>query len=214
MGAAPLHARGQESVQQFRLGGSASVLDEECIRLTPDVPFVSGSAWFMEPVDLTRPFRVRLSLVLGRKDQAGADGIVFVLHPTMGTGRRGEGMGFVGLFPSLGVEFDTYQNFHLNDPRTDHLALLENGDVFHSEKASWAALPNLEDSERHPMELTWEPGVGLSIQLDGEPMAAFPAERVQQVFGPQRILHWGMTAATGRLSNDQIVCIEQRFINS
>ncbi|MEL6760894.1 MAG: hypothetical protein AAFP04_10880, partial [Myxococcota bacterium] len=100
----PAHA--QSSVNEFRLGGSAVVLDDECIRLTPDGPYTTGSAWFERPVDLSEPFEVRMSIVLGDKDREGADGIVFVFHPEMSTGFRGEGMGFSGLVPSLGIEFD------------------------------------------------------------------------------------------------------------
>ena len=213
----PTAAFGQSSVQDFNLGGSASVISEECIRLTPDLPYVSGSAWFKGPIDLKRPFEMQMSLVLGSKDQEGADGIVFVFHPTIRTGFRGEGMGFAGLYPSLGIEFDTYMNLHLNDPVVDHLAVMVNGRSFHLDgDLQPVKLGNLEDGARHPLRITWDPQGGgqLRIFLDGRMIAAYGADLVKNVFGGRSIVYWGMTAGTGRLSNDQIVCIEKIFLEA
>ena len=108
--------RAQTSVQDFKLGGSARILNDECIRLTDDVQFLSGSAWYEKAIDLDQPFELTVCLVLGKNDELGADGVGFIFHPSMRTGYRGEGMGFAGLYPSLGIEFDTYQNYHLGDP--------------------------------------------------------------------------------------------------
>ena len=206
----------QTSVRDFLLGGSASVISEDCIRLTPDKQYETGSAWFKAAIDLNRRFEMELSIVLGKKDLGGADGIVFVFHPTVGTGFRGEGMGFAGLVPSLGIEFDTYQNFHLNDPAADHLALMANGQSFHLEDDDRVVkLENLEDGARHPLRITWEPKAGrLRIFLDGKLRATFPAKSVRKIFGAESTVYWGMTAATGRLSNVQDVCIEKVFLGA
>ncbi len=203
----------QSSVHDFELGGSAFLLSDECIRLTPDQQYVSGSAWFRSPVDLNRPFEMKVKLVLGQKNEDGADGIVFVFHPSKQTGFRGEGMGFAGLVPSLGIEFDTYQNFHLNDSAADHLALMANGQLFHGEDVFRPVeLGNLEDGKRHPLRLTWDPGAGLKIVLDGKVRAAYPAAAVKGIFGDNFTVYWGMTAGTGRLSNVQDVCIEKLYL--
>lgn len=201
----------QDSVEDFQLGGVAQVLDKECIRLTPDQPYLSGSAWYERPVDLSKPFEMRMQLVLGDKDLDGADGIVFVFHPSMRTGFRGEGMGFAGLVPSLGIEFDTYQNFHLDDPFADHLALMTNGESFHG-GGTVVELGNLEDGARHPLRIVWDPESGLRLILDGKLRATHPPAAVRAVFGSNPVVYWGMTAATGRLSNRQDVCIEKLFI--
>lgn len=203
-------AQAQSSVREFELGGSAHVVGPDCIRLTPDLPFLSGSAWFRRPVDLSRAFEVRLSLVLGEKDQAGADGIVFVLHPEPGTGYRGEGMGFAGLVPSLGVEFDTYRNLHLQDPEADHVALMADGESFHGRRGlGLVELPNLEDGSRHPLRITWEPEIQrLTVALDGKVLGTVPGAVLERIFEGQTRLFWGFTAATGRLSNDQDICLE------
>lgn len=210
-GAAP--ALAQSSVTEFELGGSATLVSDECIRLTPDQQYVSGSAWYRAPIDLSRPFEMKVKIVLGNKDDQGADGIVFVFHPAMQTGWRGEGMGFAGLVPSLGIEFDTYQNFHLNDSAADHLALMANGRLFHGEDAFRPiALENLEDGRRHPLRLAWDPGSGLKVMLDGKLRATYPAAAVKEIFGETSIVYWGMTAGTGRLSNIQDVCIEKLYL--
>jgi hypothetical protein len=194
-------------VAEFELSGAATFLDRHCIRLTPDVPFQSGTAWYPRPIDLAQPFQMSLSMVLGSKNLDGADGIAFVFHPAMRTGRRGEGMGFDGLVPAVGVEFDTYQNLHLDDPASDHLAIVANGLTRYSASAP-VPLPELEDGKRHPLEIGWHPVKGLVIRLDGIVRATAPPELVTGVFDGTQPVFWGMTAATGRLSNPQDVCIE------
>lgn len=213
LGAYPDLGWAQTSVHEFRLGGSAAVLDEECIRLTPDLPYVSGSAWFREPVDPSRPFEVRMSLVLGSKDAAGADGIVFVLHPGPGTGRAGEGMGFAGMAPSLGLEFDTYRNLHLGDPVSDHLAMMQDGGRHHLDGEPPVVLGNLEDGARHPLRIQWEPDGELEVYLDGRRVAAYPSRLLTQTFDGRPRIYWGFTGGTGRLSNAQDVCIEKQLLS-
>ncbi|MEO1339250.1 MAG: L-type lectin-domain containing protein, partial [Myxococcota bacterium] len=166
--ALPSLSYGQSSVQDFHLSGSASIISRDCIRLTPDRPYRSGSAWFKTAFDLGRPFEMKLSIVLGEKDLDGADGIVFVFHPTIQTGARGEGMGFAGLIPSLGIEFDTYQNRHLNEPPSDHMAFMRNGQTFHFDGRNGVVeLKNLEDGARHPLRIVWRPKAGqLQVYLD------------------------------------------------
>lgn len=207
----PIQLLAQSSVKDFRLGSSATVIDDECIRLTPDIPYVSGSAWYKNAIDLNMPFEMVICLVLGEKDQEGADGITFVFHPTPQTGFRGEGMGFGGLVPSLGLEFDTYQNYHLSDPSDDHLAVMTNGRTYHGYGAlEPIVLPNLEDGQRHRLRITWEPEIKkLKIYLDKELRLTYTADLVQQIFGGKSAVYWGITAATGRLSNYQDICIKK-----
>ncbi|MGF1507910.1 MAG: L-type lectin-domain containing protein [Myxococcota bacterium] len=212
--AAPATSLAQTGVHDFRLGGSAFIVSQECIRLTPDRPYVSGSAWFKQPVDLREPFEIRMSLVLGRKDQDGADGVVFVLHPFAQTGLRGEGMGFAGLIPSMGIEFDTYQNLHLGDPRRDHLAMMTHGRRAHREAAvSPLELENLEDGARHPLRIAWAPRDGrLEVVFDDGVKATYRSDIVQRVFNGQSVVYWGLTAGTGRLSNEQDVCFDTMVV--
>ncbi len=201
----------QSSVKDFLLGGTARILDEECIELTPDLSYVGGSAWYKNAIDLSQPFEMIVCLVLGEKDTEGADGIAFVFHPSMRTGWRGEGMGFAGLVPSLGIEFDTYQNFHLGDPAEDHLAIMPNGRTYHgSSLLGPLKLPNLEDGQKHLLAIGWDSyRMQLLITLDNVELATWDYDIVKQIFGGNPVVYWGVTAATGRLSNYQQICIKK-----
>ena len=201
----------QSSVKEFKLGGSAAILNEECIRLTPATPYVSGSAWFQNPMDLEYPFELTVDLVLGENDELGADGIVFVFHPSMQTGYRGEGMGFAGLYPSLGIEFDTYQNYHLGDPSADHVAIMPHGQAHHARSMVGPIdLPNLENGAKRPLTIAWNPGSKtLQVALDGNTVATYQGDIVKEIFGGNSKVYWGATAATGRKINYQDVCIRK-----
>lgn len=201
----------QSSVEEFRLGGYASILDDECIRLTPDQPFASGSAWYEKAIDLNQPFELTVCLVLGANDELGADGIGFIFHPTMQTGYRGEGMGFAGLVPSLGIEFDTYQNYHLADPPADHLAVNINGQLHHyASLVGPVNLPNLEDGKKHLLWVRWDPRTrNLMIHLDGKERVNLTRDLVKDVFDGNARVFWGVTAATGRKTNFHDICIKK-----
>lgn len=208
---APALLSAQSSVEEFELGGYARILNEDCIRLTPDQQFTSGSAWYEEAIDLTQPFELTVCLVLGGNDSLGADGIGFVFHPTMRTGYRGEGMGFAGLFPSLGIEFDTYQNYHLADPPADHLAINVNGQPHHyASLVGPVELPNLEDGSKHLLWIRWDPfDNSLIIHLDGKERASMKLDLVNKVFQGNPRVFWGVTAATGRKTNFHDICIKK-----
>ena len=201
----------QSSVQDFSLGGTARILNDECIRLTPDAEYASGSAWYEKPIDLKMPFEITVCLVLGKNDDLGADGIGFVFHPSRRTGYRGEGMGFAGLFPSLGIEFDTYQNFHLADPPEDHVAIMVNGQTHHYASVDGPnPVPNLEDGNKHLLWINWDPiQQQLSVQLDGQNRASLKADIVKEIFEGNPTVYWGVTAATGRKTNFQDICIKK-----
>jgi hypothetical protein len=199
----------QSSITDFALSGSARRISDTCIRLTPDAEYVTGSAWYTKPIDLAHPFEMRVEIALGDKDALGADGIVFVFHREVQTGFRGSGMGFAGLAPSLGIEFDTYQNVFLDDPAEDHLALMRDGRSYHGLDAPAVPLGNLEDGKRHPLRITWKPTKGLEVHLDGRLRATFPRSAVLEAFGGPTVVHWGMTAGTGAKTNAQDVCIEK-----
>lgn len=201
----------QNSVTDFTLGGSARILNEECIRLTPDAQFMSGSAWYEKPIDLNMPFEITVCLVLGKNDDLGADGIGFVFHPTKRTGYRGEGMGFAGLVPSLGIEFDTYQNYHLADPPEDHVAIMVNGQPHHYASVDGPnPVPNLEDGNKHLLWINWDPIYKkLTVQLDGKTRAELAADIVAEIFEGNATVYWGVTAATGRKTNYQDICIKK-----
>ncbi len=203
----------QIDISDFRLSGSATKISDQCIRLVPDFQYTSGSAWYKRPIDLNYPFEMEICLMLGEKDDDGADGIVFVFYPQIqNTGFWGEGMGFAGLRPSLGIEFDTYMNYHLDDPAEDHLAVMTNGYINHyfSGQIDPVLLGNVEDGGRHRLKIFWYPeDQNLEVYLDGDLQVSFQKDIINEVFQGNPTVFWGVTAATGRLSNNHEICLKK-----
>ena len=157
-------------IEDFTLSGATYLTEEDCFRLTEDVDYTSGSIWYKKPIDLMRPFAIELSIMAGCEDQLGADGMVFVFTSRANQlGYVGEGIGFAGLVPSIGVELDTWRNYHLNDPAEDHIAIMANGRVGHrSDLAGPTPIPNIEDCRRHNLIVFWNPQQQkLHIEIDG-----------------------------------------------
>ena len=159
---------------------------------------------------------MEVDLMLGCKDEAGADGIVFIFSPYSGiTGRPGEGMGFAGLYPSLGIELDTWQNFHLADPQEDHIALLSNGYVDHfSNLAGPIRIKNVEDCKLHTLTIQWiEPNSSLQVKLDDEAIFNYQGDILSEIFGERSKIYWGVTAATGQYNNKHEICFKKLDFN-
>ncbi len=206
-----IHAQ-KADINDFNLSGDAVITGANCIRLTPDRIWSGGSAWHRQPIDLNRPFVMELQVMLGCKDAAGADGIVFVFHPeARRTGYQGEGMGFAGLEPSLGIEIDTWLNEHLGDPYQDHIALLRDGSVHHRfNLAGPERIPNIEDCREHALAVNWSPGSRqLTIDLDGKRVLSYRGDIVGNIFRGNSKVFWGVTAATGAYNNRHEVCFEK-----
>ena len=201
-----------EDMANFRLSGDAYVSGDNCFRLTEAVDWAGGSIWYRDAIDLNMPFEMELNLMLGCKDRDGADGMVFIFHPyAMMTGRPGEGMGYSGLRPSLGIELDTWENEHLGDPPQDHIAILYDGSPAHwYNLAGPVKLPNLEDCRPHRMYVKWDPKYQLlSIAIDGVERIRYKGDIIQEAFGGNSEVYWGVSAATGRYNNRQEICFEK-----
>lgn len=201
-----------EDMANFRLSGDAYVSGSNCFRLTEAMDWSRGSIWYRDAIDLNRPFEMELNLMLGCKDQDGADGMVFIFHPyAMMTGRPGEGMGYSGLRPSLGIELDTWENEHLGDPPQDHIAILHDGSPAHwYNLAGPVKLPNLEDCRPHRIFVKWDPKFDLlSIAIDGVERIRYKGDIIQEAFAGNSEVYWGVSAATGRWNNRQEICFEK-----
>ena len=94
----------------FTFNGSAQTLNN-ALRLAPS----NGSAFLSDSIDLgnkgsfSTNFQFQITNSGGL--EGGADGLVFVIQ-TQGNsalGCGGGGMGYKGLTPSVGIEFDTYK---------------------------------------------------------------------------------------------------------
>ena len=105
------------SFSQYILNGSATQNRCNCYTLTNEIRNQSGSVWNSNKIDLTNSFDFYFNVYLGCIDSTGADGIAFVLQPiSTNVGAIGEGLGFEGVSPSVGISLDTWQNLSSQRP--------------------------------------------------------------------------------------------------
>ncbi len=200
------------TIEDFSMHGDTYLTNEDCFRLTEEEDYSSGSIWYRRPVSLLSSFSVELTIMVGCQDEIGADGMVFVMTSEANqTGYRGEGIGFAGLFPSIGIEIDTWENEHLLDPAEDHLAIMVNGRVGHYYKEIRPVkIPNIEDCSRHRLSIHWSPVLqNLQVEIDYVEILSFRWDIIGDIFNGNDIVHWGITAATGRYNNIHEVCFDR-----
>jgi gliding motility-associated-like protein len=197
------------------LNGNAFQENCNCYTITPDAGFMSGSVWNKNKIDLNQSFNFIFNINLGCNDYTGADGIVFVLQP-LGTsiGSRGEGLGYEGVSPSIGIAIDTYQNAEKGDPPDDNISIHRNGIMHHSAAddvvAPVSALANggnIEDCSWHLFRIVWDANSKtLTGEIDGIERVRTQINLVTDIFKNDPLVYWGFTGATGGSTNRQRVC--------
>jgi len=198
-------------MQDFTMIGDTYKTPDGCYRLTDEVDYSSGSIWYKYPVDFAEAFMIQLSIRAGCKDESGADGMVLVFtRRSNQLGYVGEGIGFAGMVPSVGIEIDTWRNYHLNDPAEDHIAIMANGRVGHrSDLAGPNKIINIEDCYRHSLVIIWRPETQtLSVEIDTQEVISASGDIAGGIFGGNSQVYWGVTAATGRYNNLHEVCFD------
>ena len=199
-------------LDDFTMSGDTYIVGDECYRLTDEYNYSSGSIWYKYPVSLSNPFDIELKIMMGCKDEEGADGMVFIFtsRPNR-VGGAGEGIGFGGLRPSFGIEIDTWENEHLGDPPQDHIAILQDGSPAHwYNLAGPVKIPNVEDCRPHRIFVSWKPDYKvLSVAVDGVERIRYKGDIINEVFGGVAEVYWGVSAATGRYNNRQEICFEK-----
>jgi gliding motility-associated-like protein len=201
---------------QFQLNGSATLFGTDCYRLTPASLNVSGSIWNLAQINLNNSFDMEFDVFLGCSNNPGADGFVFGLQPiSTFVGTTGAGMGFGGIAPSIGVEFDTYPNGDFADPVFDHIAIVRNGNMNHNITASTLAGPvqcsatsqNVEDCAYHIIRIVWDPSTKtMQVYFDCTLRLTLTNDIVANTFNGNPNVYWGFTAATGGEVNEHRVC--------
>ncbi|MCB0571177.1 MAG: gliding motility-associated C-terminal domain-containing protein [Phaeodactylibacter sp.] len=200
---------------QFILNGDAVVLNDSCYRLTEALNGRAGSIWNPAKINLNQSFEVVMDIFLGCEDALGADGIVFGFQPiSTSIGQGGGGIGFLGITPSLGIEFDTWQNTTLSDPYYDHLAISRDGDLNHLGAGNLAgpvqASPtsiNVEDCSFHSLRVSWDAVRQLlSVYFDCSLRLTYSGDIVNDIFHGDPFVYWGFTSATGGANNLHQVC--------
>jgi gliding motility-associated-like protein len=206
----------QTAIAQFHLNGSAEQVTDTCWSLTPALNFQAGSIWNLDKINLGNSFQVIMELSFGCQDDFGADGILFGFQPvSTSIGQTGEGMGFQGVSPSLGIEFDTWQNTNLSDPAYDHVAISKNGVLNHASAnnlagpvAAIAPTSNIEDCNFHALRVNWDATTHiLEVWFDCSLRLTYTGDIVNEIFGGDPWVFWGFTAATGGANNEQQVCL-------
>lgn len=207
----PLHA-------QYLLDGNAADLGGDCFELTSALAWQNGSIWHPDLIDLRKDFAVSARLNFGTLDSDGADGIAFLLQPiSTALGSAGGGIGYQGVSPSLGVEFDTYQNFPVLDPSGDHVAIQSNGDLDHGGPNNLdgpasirPTSPNVEDGNDYPVLIRWNAAdQDLDVFVDCNLRVSYSGDMVSDIFGGNPFVYIGFTASTGGMVNQHQVCMDR-----
>ena len=209
---------------QFLFNGSAFEMSiENCYQLTGEQNAAVGSIWHQEKINLNESFEVVLEIFLGCKDASGADGMVFGFQPvSTSIGIQGGDLGFGGIVPSLGIEFDTWTNASNSDPSYDHIAIFKNGSVKHGTINSLAGPIqastnniNIEDCAYHDLRVSWDAGSHtMEVYFDCQLRLSYTGDIVNDIFGNNPWVYWGFTAATGAANNFHRVCLKySSFLN-
>ena len=201
------------SFSQYILNGVASQNSCNCYTLTPAAFTQAGSVWNANKINLANPFDFSFNVYLGCQDVNGADGIVFMLQPiSTSIGSTGEGMGFNGITPSIGISLDTWQNFNLNDPVFDHISIQANGNPAHGTDLAGpvqasAGSDNIEDCQWHIFRIVWDPATQwLRAYFDDHLRVEAQVNLIGTIFNNDPNVFWGFTAATGGANNLQQFC--------
>ena len=208
----------------FTLNGNAADLatDEtrnDALRLTNDL-WQGGSAFLTETISIADDasfstyFRFQITNPLGMSGEVqGADGIVFIVQTKSSeVGAVGGGIGYEGLEPSVGVEFDTWWNGH--DPDGNHVGIglngnmssvvtehveppFNNGEIWHA----WVEY----DGRTDMLEARWS----RDADRPGDPMLAHQVDLVE-VLGRSDVF-LGFSAGTGAAGNTHDI-LSWRFV--
>ncbi len=217
-------------VSLLTLNAAAEVVttgDGPVLRVCPDLGGSGGSFFLTTPVSAAT-FSTSFTFRIANRGGAtfdcnttnGADGIVFVVQTVANdVGGIGGGIGYSGIAPSIGVEFDTWCNAALNDPSPNHVGLLVNGDVNHGPGSSFTATvePEFEDGD---LWTAWVDYDGTTLEarvaLDGvRPDEALVARELDlaEILG-QDTAFIGFTSGTGSAwaNHDIVSWTYDRFV--
>ena len=195
----------------FVVNGNTIIQPGPIYQLTQPLGNQAGSVWNSSLLDLNFPFDFEVELFFGCNN-AGADGMAFVLQQVSSTiGSSGGGIGYLGISPSFGVEFDTWQNGNYGDPNHDHLAIQRNGSLNHNGIDNLfgpIGFPpgnmNIEDCSWHDVRFIWDPSINLFIvNFDGMQLVNYTIDIINTCFSGNPNVYWGFTAATGGANNLQ-----------
>lgn len=204
--------------QGYNFVGNSTATGDDCFILTQATQWQNGAIWYDEAINIMAPFNLQFTASFGTLDDAGADGMVFVMQQVGNDviGVPGGGMGFEGFSPSLGVEFDSFQNVDFGDPAYDHMAVLTNGNPNHNLAQNLAGpVPisstndNVEDGQDYIIDIAWDPMLSLlTVSVNCEVRLQVNVSLQFVVFPGNPEVFWGFTGATGGEFNEQRICLD------
>jgi Legume lectin domain len=121
------------NVSALQLNGAAAVVPP-ALQLTPAKGGQQSSAFYTTTVDPSQAWSTQFEISMSKGSPTPADGIVFVLQndprgaTALAKSTEGGSLGFSGINPSLGLEFDIY-DLNPGDPPKDHIGIIENGNT-------------------------------------------------------------------------------------
>jgi len=204
-------------------GAKANSSGDE-ITLTSDIKTQKSSAWFNYMLDLSEDFEIDFTMNFGTRNAGtGADGIVFSLQgDCLSCGGTGLSIGYGGISPSVGIEFDTYYNPTMTDyapsGEWDHVAIFKNGSNDHAGTDVLAASVGLAqdafsnvgitDGADYTATVKWTASSNLlEMYWNGSPTAtiSYSNDIVTNIFSGNNLVYWGFTSGTGLGTNKHTV---------
>ena len=203
--------------EPFLVAGDAEALGGNCYRISQDIRYQSGAAWFQSRIDLRFGFYFEFDLYMGDKDE-GADGLAFVIQDSPAGfgafGREGSGLGYDGIRPSVAIEFDTYYNgFPQRDVPEDHTVITGNGSTQNiiNDEGVVCTFPDcrdIEDQQEYRIAIRWDPATEtLTVSFDGIERARYTGAMVDEFFAGDPYAYIGLTGSTGLFFNEQRICV-------
>jgi predicted ThiF/HesA family dinucleotide-utilizing enzyme len=201
------------------------------IVLTPDAQYQAGAAWYTDQVNTTQSFNYKAQINLGVNDGSGADGITFVIsadsRKTNATGEVGWGLGAYdtynndwcdssyqaggsgcrgGIWPSMIIEFDTYDNgIDFGDSTAnDHISIQNNSNAGQLWKNQYVDMGNIEDGLWHNVEIDYNGSV-LKIYFDNVLKISTTTNISTDFLQGSSMAYIGYTSSTGTSTNLQQV---------
>lgn len=209
---------------QFTVGGTATTSGPDCFQLTANLASQAGYVYQNAAINLNNPFNYKFTVNLGTNN-AGADGIMFVLRGTLGVpyiGANGGAIGFDGpgfSSNSIGIEVDTWDNGAgaNGDMVADHIGMFQNGSNNHLTVNSLAGPiqasatnANVEDGNDHTLNVRWDPITQeLEVYFDCDFRLQYVGDIVNTIFNGDSLVHWGFLGTTGGASNVQSFCFTE-----
>jgi len=196
--------------------GSANEISFEgssnCIELTPALTGQVGCAWYPVAVDFSEAFEHQFNVYLGDiQGQNGADGmtIIYTAEDIPTCGEPGGGVGYLGIPNSLGIEFDTFFNGPPHDDiPQDHTAVSINGDMYNHISGP-VGLGAISDGEFHEVVVSWDPATqSFQVSFDGTIVHSINFDLINNAFGGETLINWGVSASTGGSVNQHVLCFE------